>query len=164
MRRYPLSNKQEMSYDVHTMPKLRLKIPEAGGCLIVEYERPAPGPAPGTMHLEIKAADRAEIPPPDSRSEAQPQEHYLRASTVEPELRRWFENHFDLEELRNLCQDLYIDYDNLRGEGKAGKARALASYLIRHSRLTQLISWVGAYRPNILETCPWPLPRSGDIA
>jgi len=35
------------------------------------------------------------------------------------------DQHFDAEELRTLCADLCVDYDNLQGEGKAAKAREL---------------------------------------
>ena len=36
---------------------------------------------------------------------------------------------YDLEELRTLCMDLNVDYDSLRGEGKAAKARELVLYM-----------------------------------
>ncbi|MFC1713300.1 HEAT repeat domain-containing protein [Candidatus Poribacteria bacterium] len=46
---------------------------------------------------------------------------------------------FDIEEIRTLCQDLDVDFDSLRGEGKAAKARELVSYMSRRSRLRQLV-------------------------
>ena len=41
---------------------------------------------------------------------------------------------FDTSELRTLCFDLDVDYDNLPGEGKMDKARELVMYLRRHQR------------------------------
>jgi hypothetical protein len=45
------------------------------------------------------------------------------------QLRQNLVEHFDLEELRALCFDLRLDYDELRGEGQEAKARELVSYL-----------------------------------
>ncbi len=44
----------------------------------------------------------------------------------------------NLEELRTLCFDLDVDYDNLGGEGKEAKSRELVQYLVRHGRLAEL--------------------------
>lgn len=64
---------------------------------------------------------------------------------------------FDLEELRTLCFHLNLDYDNLPGEGKQGKARELISYQVRISGedyipLRELIAEIEAMRPGV------PLP------
>lgn len=53
-------------------------------------------------------------------------------------LRNILEERFDLEELRTLCFDLDVDYDSLRGEGKAGKARELVLHMKRKGRLAEL--------------------------
>ena len=58
---------------------------------------------------------------------------------------------FDAEELRTLCFDLDVDYDSLRGEGKAGKARELVAYLARQDRLDELIAAVQRARPDLAE-------------
>lgn len=47
---------------------------------------------------------------------------------------------FDLEELRTLCFELGVDYDNLRGEGKSAKMRELITYLQHRRLIYQLIS------------------------
>ena len=39
------------------------------------------------------------------------------------DLRLKIVEHFDDEELRTLCFDTDVDYDNLRGQGKEAKAR-----------------------------------------
>lgn len=55
------------------------------------------------------------------------------------DLRQFIEDWFDLEELRTLCFDLRVDYDSLRGEGKAAKVRELLATLKRQRRLKDLI-------------------------
>lgn len=54
------------------------------------------------------------------------------------ELRGKILQRFDQEELRTLCQDLGIDYDDLRGEGRTAKARELLALLKRRGRLEEL--------------------------
>jgi hypothetical protein len=39
-------------------------------------------------------------------------------------LRQFIAEHYDLEDLRTLCFDLGVDYDELGGEGKTVEARA----------------------------------------
>lgn len=55
---------------------------------------------------------------------------------------------FNLDELRTLCDDLRdnlddkLDFDNLGGEGKAGKARELVDYLRRHGLLPASVDYI----------------------
>ena len=51
------------------------------------------------------------------------------------QLRRLLIQHFDLEELRDLCFDLEVDYDSLRGDDKRVKTRELVAYMERMKRL-----------------------------
>lgn len=55
----------------------------------------------------------------------------------------------DLEELRTLCFQIGIDYDDLRGEGKTAKARELITYLERRQRVPELVHALRKYRPDI---------------
>lgn len=55
------------------------------------------------------------------------------------ELRQMLTNKYSLEELRDLCQDLGVDYENLPGEGKSAKARELIAHLQRRDRLPELL-------------------------
>ena len=55
---------------------------------------------------------------------------------------------FDEEELQTLCFKLSVDYDNLRGEGKAGKARELVELAERTNRLDDLVNAVRQERPS----------------
>jgi hypothetical protein len=61
------------------------------------------------------------------------------------QLRQTLVNRFDLEELRTLCDDLDIDFDNLRGEGKAGKARELVLFMRRRDRLDELAAAIASF-------------------
>lgn len=59
-------------------------------------------------------------------------------------------NHFDIEELRTLCFNLNIHYDDLRGEGRVGKARELIAFCERHGRLPELIEAIKKQRPRVV--------------
>lgn len=56
--------------------------------------------------------------------------------------------HFDREELRTLCFQLGIDYDDLPAEGRANKARELVKLLSRQDRLPALVALCKELRPN----------------
>jgi len=57
--------------------------------------------------------------------------------------------YFDREELITLCFGLGIDYDNLRGEGKAAKARELVQYCERHGLTEKLVQACARSRPQV---------------
>lgn len=54
------------------------------------------------------------------------------------ELHRALLDGYDLEELRTLCIELGVSYDDLRGEGLQGKARELILWLERRGQLYKL--------------------------
>jgi hypothetical protein len=56
---------------------------------------------------------------------------------------------FDEGELRTLCFNLSLDYDDLPGEGKANKARELISFLERRDRIAALLEIGPQVRPDI---------------
>jgi 2'-5' RNA ligase/tetratricopeptide (TPR) repeat protein len=62
--------------------------------------------------------------------------------------------YFDKEELRTLCFNLGVDYNDLPAEGKTNKARELVSYLERRSRIIELIEVCQQLRPDILWADP----------
>ena len=64
-------------------------------------------------------------------------------------LRRILTERFDEGELRTLCFDLGIDYDNLPGSGKADKARELVAYSERHGYIPELVRVAEKQRPDI---------------
>ncbi|HID48293.1 MAG TPA: hypothetical protein EYP40_01560 [Chromatiales bacterium] len=55
-----------------------------------------------------------------------------------PALRDLIDQHFNNEELRQLCFDLSIAYENLPGDTRILKAQSLVEYCLRHNRLPDL--------------------------
>jgi hypothetical protein len=66
-----------------------------------------------------------------------------------PRLRDQVRALFSDSELRDLCLDLGIDYENLPGASKADKARELVLYMERQSRVADLVRRVVELRPHI---------------
>jgi hypothetical protein len=66
-------------------------------------------------------------------------------------LRQILSTRLSEEELRTLCFDLGVDYENLGGESKAAHARELVSYFERRERLDDLISGCRSSLPEL----PW---------
>ncbi len=57
-------------------------------------------------------------------------------------LRKKIVSNYNLEEIRTLCADIGVDYDNLGGEGKEAKARELVAYLKRRNKLDDLVRYI----------------------
>ncbi len=66
-------------------------------------------------------------------------------------LRQNIIRYFSESELRDLCFDLEVDYENLPGQAKSDKVRELLLYLKRSGRIRELIAKCSQLRPNI----PW---------
>jgi hypothetical protein len=78
------------------------------------------------------------LPPP--AGDAQPTPNELRLVLV---------MHFDLEELKDLCFALGVNFDDLRGEGRSSKARELVLFMQRRRRLGELLTQVLDARPDV---------------
>ena len=72
----------------------------------------------------------------------------LKSAVDHARLRQILAGKFDREEIQDLCFDLDIDFDALRGEGK--KARELVAYCRRHGRLEELAARIAKLRPGAL--------------
>jgi len=59
------------------------------------------------------------------------------------------EKRFNKEELRVLCFDLGVNYDDLPGEGIAVKVRELVAYFRRRKCLDVLVNYIRQERPDI---------------
>ena len=57
-------------------------------------------------------------------------------------LRKRIVTNYNLEEIRTLCSDIGVDYDDLGGEGKEAKARELVAYLKRRNKLDDLLRFL----------------------
>lgn len=64
-------------------------------------------------------------------------------------LREYIARYFDEGELRSLCFDLGVRYDDLQGVGNASKARELVAYLYRHDRIPKLEKILRETRPDV---------------
>lgn len=71
------------------------------------------------------------------------------SNTERKRLRNNLQNHFDKTELREICFDSNIDYDNLSGKNKTEKVMELIKYFERRNQLPQLTTICQNLRPNI---------------
>ena len=64
------------------------------------------------------------------------------------QLHQFLVDHFSLEELKTLCFNLGVEYEDLGGEGRAGKARELVLLMKRQTRLSRLDELLLGARPE----------------
>lgn len=64
-------------------------------------------------------------------------------------LRDNLNTYFSVSELRSLCFDLGIDYENLAGDSKNVKVMELVQMMQRHGRLPELVDLVRQQRPHV---------------
>jgi hypothetical protein len=83
------------------------------------------------------------------RRQRHPKDQVYVAPRYRTQLRQWLSAHFDEEELRTLCFDLGLSYDDLRGEGAPHKARELVAYLERRGRIPELVALGKRARPHL---------------
>ncbi|MCP4425441.1 MAG: NACHT domain-containing protein, partial [Chloroflexi bacterium] len=69
-----------------------------------------------------------------------------------PALRDLIDQHFSDDELRQLCFDLSIAYENMPGDTRISKAQSLIQHSLRHNRLPDL----GARCQELRPTVTWP--------
>ncbi|MEM7802701.1 MAG: hypothetical protein AAF633_26150 [Chloroflexota bacterium] len=72
--------------------------------------------------------------------------HYL------AQLHKLIASTFSLEDVRLLCFELSVDYDELKGEAKSGKLSGLLELLAKESKLTGLLGYLERERPDTT----WP--------
>ncbi len=73
------------------------------------------------------------------------------------QLRKLLIEHFSLDELRVLCFDLGLEYEELPGDTRTTKMHGLIEYLQRRGELPRLLDEVKDHRPNV----PWPTFEDG---
>lgn len=149
LRRCPLAKQKEEAYvDLRRTPKVCVDISDAGDSLLIQYRSPSASPKDLEVYQELPIRDEADIPSPGARLEAC--SPYDDLEDKRRHLRKTLCDRFSQEELRTLCFDLCIDYDNLSGEGKEAKARELVAYLERRGELEHLIAAVRRERGDII--------------
>lgn len=67
-------------------------------------------------------------------------------------LREALDAGYNDSELRDLCFELGVDYEDLAGGGQSDKARELVLYVKRHNLTAQLVAHVMRDRPHLLVT------------
>lgn len=60
-----------------------------------------------------------------------------------------FTRNFSLDQLKDLCVDLGLDFESVSGEGKSGKAREMALYLARRSEWRRATAYLEANYPQM---------------
>jgi formylglycine-generating enzyme required for sulfatase activity len=64
------------------------------------------------------------------------------------QLHQFLVDHFSFDELKTLCLNLKVRYDDLGGEGLTGRARELVLYMERHGRIVDLCAVLAQLRPD----------------
>ncbi len=110
------------------------------------------------LAAEARAAqEAAALPPPPAARPGKPatlpEEAGVQGGEPTPEsfrvrLRQGLDECFNEEELRALCFDLGLDYEDLPAHGKVGKAREIVVYFERRSSIPHLITQCRRLRPN----------------
>lgn len=78
--------------------------------------------------------------------------HLNRNNQMKPKLKSLIERHFDLDELKDICFDLDIKYDDIPAKTRGEMARELIEYCHRRGRLIELLQLLTQKRPN----ASWP--------
>ena len=66
------------------------------------------------------------------------------------ELVEILKSRFSLEELRTLCFNLEVEYDDLPADGKENKARELVTHFLRREDVSNLMNEMAEMRPDIV--------------
>ncbi len=67
-------------------------------------------------------------------------------------LRQHLASYFNNDELRTLCFDLRVEYEDLAADSREGRTRELVSLMDRHCRVPELIAKCAELRPKVA----WP--------
>lgn len=64
------------------------------------------------------------------------------------QLHQFLVDHFSVDELKTLCFNLGVEFEDLSGEGRSGKARELVKAMQRQVRLEHLVAHLSIARPD----------------
>jgi hypothetical protein len=119
---------------------------------------------PAVTAMVVQAATHLYGPAGQAPGDAMPSSYGMRERAYTRRLLRVLVDRFSDDELRTLCFELGVDYENLGGTGKAGKARELLTFLERCRRVYELPTAGKWLRPDVI----WPEapsePRKGSVA
>jgi hypothetical protein len=131
-------------------PRRAETTPESGGVTI--------GDVTGGIHGSTIAGQDVHIHGGPRRWQSPRGTGSLSGSVDLIKLREILTTRFSDSELRTLCFDMGIDYENLPGRGKSDKARELISYLARRNQIERLIEVGRRQRSDI----PWETVYQGE--
>jgi len=57
--------------------------------------------------------------------------------------------YFSLSDIEEMCFQLHIEYEDIRGRGISNKTREFIQYLQRHGRLDELLPLMQTMRPHV---------------
>jgi hypothetical protein len=96
---------------------------------------------------DLRAVDAQEV---DASVTARPPKaQTMPAETYRASIRKNLVDLFDDSELRDLCFDMGVEYESLRGEAKSGKARELLAWCERRERVSDLVAKCKELRPKV---------------
>lgn len=77
------------------------------------------------------------------------------------QLHQFLLDHFNTEELKTLCFNLFVEYEDLGGEGRSDKARELVRLMKRHGKMEHFCAILAQARPSAYQqtfqtTTPFP--------
>ena len=84
------------------------------------------------------------------------EDHSLAQEYTEKEIKKKLIDFFSLSDINELCFDMNIDYESLRGSGKAEKAMALINYCKNHGRFSELVNELKKARPHVFGSSQQP--------
>ena len=104
------------------------------------------------MRLVFTAIDLAQPTPSAALGKGQDREESARSTPTKErriKLRRILDELFNIAELRGLCFDMHIDFEELAGETKPDRVIALIEFCERRGRTLELETKVYTLRPNV---------------
>ncbi|MEM7333151.1 MAG: hypothetical protein AAF490_13760 [Chloroflexota bacterium] len=72
------------------------------------------------------------------------------------ELARFLSQHFSWEELRILCADLGVDFEELAGRHLKIKSQEIVKFMYRHGRFDELVEYCHQEQPSLIQSSPIP--------
>jgi len=66
-------------------------------------------------------------------------------------LSRFIGTHYSLEDLKTLCFDLGVEFEDLPGDARQAKSRELVTWMLRRGKLDLLLDQIEHDRPGLLE-------------
>lgn len=105
-------------------------------------------PAQVTPAAATNQASQADAGSPAAAATPAPQEPQSQQQAYATAMRQILITYFNLSELRTLCFDLQIDYEDLAGPTKGEKALELVTHMQRHGRSAELERKCRELRPH----------------